>query len=49
MARQAYKRTLSTLSKLDCRSLRDIGISRCDIPRLATEAATRIGSTGRAA
>lgn len=32
-----YKKTIDELSKLTDRELSDIGISRCDIPRIAKE------------
>jgi len=34
-----YNRSLNELSRLDDRELADIGISRCDIPRVAWNAA----------
>jgi len=34
----AFRRTVSTLSSLDDRTLRDIGITRADITRVAEEA-----------
>lgn len=49
MARHAYNRTMVTLGRLDARSLQDIGVSRCDIPRLACEAAVKVGGRGRSA
>jgi uncharacterized protein YjiS (DUF1127 family) len=33
-----YSRTVSELEMLSARELADLGISRCDIPRLAREA-----------
>jgi uncharacterized protein YjiS (DUF1127 family) len=33
-----YSRTVSELEMLSTRELADLGISRCDIPRLAREA-----------
>lgn len=35
-----YRETLSQLSKLSDRELSDLGISRCDIPRLVKEIST---------
>lgn len=35
---QRYRRTISELGSLTDRDLADLGISRCDIPRLAREA-----------
>lgn len=40
-ARRAYSNTMTTLNKLNGRELRDIGVARCDIPRLAQEAADK--------
>jgi len=34
-----YSRTMSELGNLSNRELSDLGIARCDIPRLAREAA----------
>ncbi len=36
---QRYSRTVSELGSLTDRDLADLGIARCDIPRLAREAA----------
>lgn len=47
MARHAYNRTVATLGRLDSKSLQDIGVSRCDIPRLAREAAVNVRGRGR--
>lgn len=38
---KSYNRSLSELSRLGDRELADIGISRCDIPRVAWNAAHR--------
>lgn len=40
-AQRAYKKTISSLGRLNGRQLHDIGIARCDIPRLAAEAADK--------
>ena len=38
----AYKKTYNELNRLTDRELHDIGIFRCDIPRIAEEAMQKI-------